>query len=152
MITVGAGSDLASYVGKTLGVSDWVTLDLQALRDFGRLTGDQHWVHTDPDRAAREMPGGEVIAHGFLLLSLITNLSHQIYTVSNAKRWINYGIDRLRFTAPVTPRDRVRLEITLANLEPLRPDATRLTLNCRLDVEGHDRPALVAHWIVIAYE
>ena len=73
------------------------------MRGFGAITGDEHWIHTDPERAARETPYGGVLAHGFLLLSLVIGLAGQVYTVNGAKSWLNYGLDKVRFTPPLSP-------------------------------------------------
>jgi acyl dehydratase len=151
MITVAQPEDLASYVGKELGTSAWRSIDEDDIAAFARLTGDDHWIHTDPERAGRETPFGGVIAHGFFTLALITALSRQCYAVTDVARWLNYGLDRVRFTMPITPRDRVRLKASLAGLEAVERGATRLRISCVLEIDGKAKPALVADWTMIAY-
>ena len=151
MIEVDHPEGLRPFIGQELGVSEWRGLTLEDLRGFGAITGDEHWIHTDPERAARETPYGGVLAHGFLLLSLVIGLAGQVYTVRGAKSWLNYGLDKVRFTNPVTLADRLRLRVTLVELEPQPRGGTRLKLALALEIDGKPRPALVADWISIAY-
>jgi acyl dehydratase len=151
VIEVAHPEELRPFVGKELGVSGWRSLTLEDLRGFGAITGDEHWIHTDPERAARETPYGGVLAHGFLLLSLVIGMAEEIYTVHGAKSWLNYGVDKVRFTHPVTLADRLRLRVTLLELEEHRGGGTRLKLGLVLEIDGNPRPALVADWICIAY-
>lgn len=151
-LAVDSVADLHPYVGHELGVSSWMALREQDILSFGALTGDQHWIHTEPARARAEagLPG--VLAHGFLVLSLITGLGSQCYTVQNARRWTNYGLEKLRFTAPVFPGDELRLRLTLGVMQPGPGNTTRLDLGCELERRGEQRPALVATWIVLVEE
>ena len=96
----GAASELADAIGETFGPGPWLTVDQEMISAFADLTGDRQWVHIDPDRAAREMPGGKTIAHGYLLLSLLGRLIPELYSVQ-ARTVLNYGVDKLRFLAPV---------------------------------------------------
>ncbi len=151
MIEVDHPEELRPFVGQELGVSQWRSLSLEDLRDFGAITGDEHWIHTDPERAAREAPYGGVIAHGFLLLSLVIGMAQEVYAVRGAKSWLNYGLDKVRFTNPVTLADALRLRVALVELEQQPRGGTRLKLALTLEIEGKPRPALVADWISIAY-
>lgn len=151
MIKVNRVSDLQDYIGKELGVSDWVEIDEAKIQAFGSLTGDTHWVHMDGARAREQTPFGGVIAHGYLVLSIVTGLSKECYEVGSADRWMNYGLDRVRFTAVVTAGSRLRLRMTLMELEPQK-HGTRLRFGCQIELEGSDRPAAVCEWICIAYE
>jgi acyl dehydratase len=144
-------ADLAPLVGQKLGVSEWIAINEDAITSFGRITGDTHWVHMDAERARRETPFGGIIAHGFLLLAVITGLSGQCYAVRGARRWLNYGLDRVRFTAVVTAGSRLRLRMTLLALEPQKA-GTRLRLGCTIELDGSERPAAVCEWICIAFE
>jgi len=151
VITVDRAGRLAARVGGELGVSDWISLSEADIATFAAVTGDEHWLHTDPPRAARAAPFGGVIAHGFLALSLVTALSKQCYEVRSAVRWLNYGLDRIRFTAPLRPDQAVRLRLSLTDIQAA-PDATRLTLHCVLETEASTIPVLVAEWIVLVFE
>jgi acyl dehydratase len=151
MIEVDRAAELAPFVNSELGYSAWVQLDEETIASFGRLTGDTHWVHMDTDRARRETPFGRTIAHGFLVLAIVTGLSKQCYAIRSARRWLNYGLDRVRFTAVVIAGSRVRLRLTLLALEPQR-SGTRIRLGCTLELEGSERPAAVCEWICIAFD
>jgi acyl dehydratase len=151
MITTDTAQELSMLVGSELGISDWITLSEEDVLTFADVSRDRHWVHTDPERAARETEYGGVLAHGFHVLSLITDLSNQCYAIRGAERWLNYGLDRVRFTAPVRPGDELRLRLTLRGVAP-REAATRLELDCVLELRDSPRPALAATWIVIVIE
>jgi acyl dehydratase len=151
VIVVDNAARLLDHVGTELGVSDWITLTEQDIQAFAEVTRDRHWVHTDRDRAARETPFGGVLAHGFLVLALITDLANQCYTVRGATRWLNYGLDRVRFTAPVRAGDELRLRTRLTAVEP-SGGTTRLNLECTVELRGSERPAAVATWIVLVVE
>ncbi len=151
MLSVEKPQDLARYVGQKLGTSDWVLVDQAMINAFAEVTGDQSWFHVDPERARREMPGGNPIAHGFLTLSLFARMSSTIYEIRERRRGVNYGLNRLRFTAPVPAGTRVRLHETLKAAEPIE-GGMRLTLDCVVEIENAPRPALLAEMIVLALE
>src|SRR5581483_5299501 len=143
MVEVEKPADMKAYVGKPLGSSGWVAIDQAMIDKFADATGDHQWIHVDVERAKREMPGGRTIAHGFLTLSLIAGLAHQIWTVRKRSRGINYGSNRVRFTAPVPVGSRVRLTQTLKQAEDIE-GGVRLTFESTMEIEGSPRPALVA--------
>ena len=101
MLTVERPVDLVAYVGKKLGTSDWVLVDQERIDKFAAATLDEAWFHVDPERSARDMPGGRTIAHGFLTLSLFAHMTETIYAIRRQRRGVNYGLNRLRFPAPV---------------------------------------------------
>lgn len=143
-------TDLADASGELLGVSSWTELSERDLQEFGRLTGDEHWIHVDPVRAAAESPFGSVIAPGFLTLALLTGLHHECYSVDSARRQLNYGLDRVRFIRALLPGTRFRLELTLTDVEPV-PSGARVHLDCRLVTEAGD-PVLAASWLNLVIE
>ncbi|WP_199435240.1 MaoC/PaaZ C-terminal domain-containing protein [Qaidamihabitans albus] len=146
----GSTRDLEAARGELLGVSDWAELGERDLQEFGRLTRDEHWIHVDPDRAAAEGPFGSVIAHGFFTLSLVTGLGNECYAIDAAQRWVNYGLDRVRFLRPLTPGMPFRLELTLEDVE-ITPSGGRLRLGCSLVTRTGD-PVLAATWLVLVIE
>lgn len=147
-VTLERAADLAAFVGHTLGVGEWVTVEQSQVDAFATLTGDDHWIHVDVERAAAEMPGGHTIAHGFFLLSLVPVLQRGIYTIRQRGRGLNYGCDRVRFTAPVPVGSRVRLRQSVR--ECRRLDAgTRITFESTFEIEGRERPAMVADTILL---
>jgi acyl dehydratase len=144
-------ADLVAYVGSKLGTSDWVVLDQQKIDAFATLTGDDHWIHVDVERAKNEMPGGKTLVHGFLTLSLIPYLQRTVFTVSKRGKGLNYGCNRVRFTSPVQVGARVRLHQTVKACEPLA-DGARMTFQCTVEVEGQERPALVAETVLQMFD
>ena len=108
MLVLDKPQDLKDYVGKELGVSDWLAIDQDRINQFADATGDHQWIHVDVERAQRELPIGNTIAHGFLTLSLIPMLVAEIFTITSKTRGINYGLNRVRFTGMVPAGSRVR--------------------------------------------
>ena len=106
---------LAALTGQRVGSSSWITLDQTRINQFAEATGDHQWIHVDVERAKKDMPGGKTIAHGFLTLSLIPMLNHQISHINNVRNGINYGCNKVRFTSPVPAGSRVRVR---ANASP----------------------------------
>lgn len=147
-IEVETAADLAAHVGSALGASRWVTVTQADIDAFAALTGDDHWIHVDGERAAREMPGGATIAHGLHLLSLIPDLQRDIYAVRRRGRGLNYGYDRVRFTDTVPVGSRVRLSLTLVEVAPHRA-GTRLVTEATIEREGAEKPALVARHLLL---
>lgn len=144
-------ADLIQHVGKKLGTSAWHLIDQTTVDEFARITGDDQWIHVDIARAKRELPQGSTIAHGFLLLALIAAWMHEIYRIKGAARSINYGFDYLRFLSPVPVGARVRLHQTLKNAE-LIEGGVRVLIECGIEIENSQKPALVAHHITLALE
>ena len=151
MLIVDTPADMKAHVGEKIGSSDWMTVDQAMIDKFADATGDHQWIHVDVDRAKREMPGGTTIAHGFLTLSLLAGLAHQTHDIRKRSRGINYGSDRVRFTAPVPAGSRVRLHQTLTKVEDIK-GGVRMTFESQMEIEGQDRPALVAETIALAYD
>lgn len=151
MITVAYPQDLKEYVGKEVGVSSWVTVDQEMIDKFADATGDHQWIHVDVERAKRELPTKNTIAHGYLTLSLIPRLASELMTVENRSRGINYGSNKVRFTGMVPAGSRVRLRQKIDAVEDVKGDGVRVISTCTMEVEGADRPALVAETIGISY-
>ena len=143
---------LKAHIGKRLGSSDWLTVDQKMIDQFAEATGDHQWIHIDVERAKTEMPGGKTIAHGYLTLSLLPKLNQGIFKVTKRKRGVNYGSNKVRFTAPVPAGSRVRGHLTLKGIEDLGKGCSRLTMEASVEVEGNERPALVAETLSLVYE
>ncbi|MCW5770087.1 MAG: MaoC family dehydratase [Rhodospirillaceae bacterium] len=143
-------ADLPNHIGRRLGPSRWVTIDQPMIDGFAAVSGDRHWVHTDPERARRDLPWGNTLAHGYLTLSLITDLMGDVLAL-RFKRAMNYGLNRVRFTNAVPAGSRVRLFATLKSAEPTDDGGMRLISQCEIAIEGKERPALVAETISIFY-
>jgi acyl dehydratase len=138
-------SQLGARVGQELGVSDWVTIDQSRIDKFAACTGDHQWIHVDVERAERESPYGGAVAHGYLTLAMIAPLSMQIGVIpKDAAAGLNYGVDKARFLAPVPAGARVRLRVVLTGVEPKDGGQAIMKTRNTLEVEGSDKPAVVA--------
>jgi acyl dehydratase len=139
---------LAARVGSEIGVSAWRTIDQPAIDAFGRLTGDQHFIHVDPVRAAKVLPSGGTIAHGFFTLSLLSNMAYQVCpTIEGVRFPLNYGFNRLRFVAPVPVGSRVRGRFVLKSVDVIDAAQRQIIYEASVEIDGALKPALVAEWL-----
>jgi acyl dehydratase len=143
--------DLAKHIGQELGPSDWMTVDQAMIDKFAEATGDHQWIHVDVERAKREMPGGKTIAHGYLTLSLVPRLAQTLVKVTEVSRGVNYGSNKVRFTSTVPAGARIRLHQKIVKVEPVEGNGVRVTSEVKMEVEGQERPALVAEIMGIRY-
>ena len=150
-LTVDKPQDLAQHIGKDLGPSDWITVDQPMIDKFAEATGDHQWIHVDVERAKREMPGGKTIAHGYLTLSLVPRLASTLVKVTAVSRGVNYGSNKVRFTSTVPAGARIRLHQKIVKVEPVENNGVRVTSEVKMEVEGQERPALVAEIMGIRY-
>ena len=140
----------APFVGRELGASNWVTVDQDRIHAFAACTGDRQWIHVDVARARRESPFGGPIAHGYLTLSLVAAMVMELGVIPpDAATGLNYGLDKVRFVAPVKAGARVRTRAILLAVEPQSEDRVLLKLNCTLEIEGEAKPALVAELLCL---
>ena len=152
MTTKIAGADeLKKRVGDHLGYSDWHEITQERVNQFAEATGDHQWIHVDVERAKREMPGGKTIAHGYLTLSLVPRLASTLVKVKEVARGVNYGSNKVRFTSVVPAGARIRLHQRIVKVEPVEGHGVRVTSEVRMEVEGQERPALVAEIMGIRY-
>lgn len=142
--------ELRAAVGSTLGTSDWVTIDQEQINLFADATGDHQWIHVDEERA-KAGPFGTTIAHGFLTLSLLPALIKQAYRVDHVTMGVNYGLNKVRFTAPVPVGSKVRGVVELVDASDVAGGAVQLTTKVTVEIEGSERPALVAEWLLRQY-
>jgi acyl dehydratase len=138
--------ELAGRVGEEVAVSPWVEIGQERIDTFAKAIDDFQWIHVDRDRA-KASPFGGTIAHGFLTLSLLSHLSERTFSFADRRMGVNYGLNRVRFTSPVGAGSRVRARFTLAKYEPIEANGVQVTWNTTVEIEGADRPALVAEWI-----
>jgi acyl dehydratase len=142
--------EAANYVGRAIGVSPWVTIDQAMVDGFANSTHDPDWMHVDVERSRRESPYRGTIVQGFLMLSLLIDLSHQIGLVPKGTSYaLNYGLDRVRFTSVVLTGARVRTHATLAAVEPRGEGRTLFKAHHRMEVEGQEKPSMVADWLTL---
>lgn len=144
-------ADVKAYEGREIGVSDWILVDQDRINRFADATEDHQWIHVDVERAKREMPNGRTIAHGFLTLSLIPRLSQGIWKIEKRSRGLNYGLNKLRFTAPVPVDSRVRLKQKLVAADDVKDNGVRLTFENTIEIDGATQPALVAESLSIVF-
>jgi acyl dehydratase len=141
--------ELKAAVGETLGSSDWVTIDQKQIDTFAEATGDHQWIHVDTEKA-QNGPFGTTIAHGFLSLSLTPIFGWQVYKVENVKMAINYGLNRVRFTAPVPAGSRVRGTFELADVSEVS-GGVQVTSKVTVELEGSEKPACIAETLLRFY-
>jgi acyl dehydratase len=141
---------LGERVGRELGLSDWVTIDQPRIDTFASCTGDRQWIHVDVERARRESPFRGPIAHGYLTLAMVAPLAMQVGVIpSDAAAGLNYGIDKVRFLAPVPAGARVRLRVVLVGIEPREGGQVIMKTLNTLEVEGSEKPALIAETLAL---
>lgn len=135
--------DAKALEGQEVGLSDWVVIDQHRIDQFAEATADHQWIHVDTDRAAREMPDGKTIAHGYLTLALIPALTAEFIEVENVARAINFGLNKVRFYTPVPVASRLRARAKVLQARR-RAGALLLTGEVRIEVEGERKPACIA--------
>ena len=136
---------LEGQVGKEIGVSPWLEVTQARIDTFAKAIDDFQWIHVDRERA-KSSPYGGTIAHGFLTLSLLSHLAESTFSFSDRKMGVNYGLNRVRFTAPVPSGSKVRARFTLGKYEKL-DGGVQVTWNTVVECEGIEKPVLVAEWI-----
>jgi acyl dehydratase len=149
MLTLNGLDEVRAHVGKELGVSDWHLVTQEAIDEFARVTGDDQWIHVDVERA-RESPFGGTIAHGYYTLSLAPRFSYDMFTFSGFAFGVNYGLNRVRFPAPMPVGDRVRMRAVLAAVEDI-PGGAQLTTELTFEREGGEKPVCVAESLARVY-
>ena len=143
MYTISSIDDAKALEGVEVGVSDWIVVDQHRIDQFAEATADYQWIHVDTERAAREMPGGKTIAHGYLTLSLIPALTNNFVEVKNLERAINFGLNKVRFLTPVQVGAKLRGSATVLQARQ-RAGALLLTSEVRIEIEGERKPACLA--------
>jgi len=143
--------EIKAYVGKEIGVSDWFTLDQDRISRFADVTEDHMFLHVNPE-AASQTPFGGTIAHGLLTLSMMPVMAYQaVPGVSGTKMGVNYGYNKVRFMAPVKSGKRVRGRFVVKALEPQSGGRMQIVHDCAIEIEGEEKPALVAEWITMVW-
>ena len=143
-------SELAACVGQEVAISDWLTITQEQVNLFAQATGDHQWIHVDPEKA-REGPFGGPIAHGFLTLSLLPKFFESSLEIVQSRMGVNYGLNRVRFTAPVPVGSRLRARLKLLACAPIDNDGQQMTWEVTVEREGSARPVCVAESLVRRY-
>jgi acyl dehydratase len=146
---------LAAYqnmVGNEIGVSSWHLVDQNRINVYADVIEDHQFIHVDPERAKRETAFGSTVAHGFLTMSLLSIMSYEVMPIiENTTMGVNYGFDRLRFISPVRAGSRVRGRFTLMEAKLRKPGELQSRTHVSVEIEGEEKPALVADWIGLIY-
>jgi acyl dehydratase len=139
--------EIKARIGTEIGVSDWILIDQKAIDIFADVTGDHQFIHVDP-AAATQTPFGGTVAHGFLTLSLLSQMAAGVMLIPpTIKMAVNYGFEKVRFIAPVRSGKRVRGRFTLVSVEEKRPGQWQFLHHVIVEIEGEEKPALTADWI-----
>jgi len=149
MLTLTGIEDVRGYVGKELGVSEWHLVTQEAINEFADVTGDDYWIHTDPVRAA-DTPFGGTIAHGYYTLSLAPMFSYAMFSLEGFAFGVNYGVNRVRFPAPMPVGERVRMRAKLLAVDDV-PGGLQLTVQQTFEREDADKPVCVAEALTRVY-
>ena len=150
MTEIESVAGLGERVGREVGVSEWVEVSQERIQGFAEATEDRQWIHTDPERAARDSPFKGTIAHGFLTLSLLSEMGRTAMKMGGVRMGINYGLDRVRFIAPIPAGSRVRGSFHLAAFREA-DDWALATWSVTVEREGGDKPCCAAEWLVRYY-
>jgi acyl dehydratase len=151
MIEIADVSELRAHLGRELAVSEWFTMTQERIAQFADATGDHQWIHLDQERAARESPYKTTIAHGFFTLSLLSALLRTAVSIGGQKLTINYGLNRVRFVSAVPADARVRARVTPISVDVVGGGASQVVWNVMVEREGHEKPCVVAEWLVRYY-
>ena len=144
-------AEMKTKEGHVFPPSEWITVTQEMINQFAEVTGDHQWIHVDVERAKTQMPGGSTIAHGFLTLSLLPKLSYTLYEVESAKLGYNYGADKLRFISPVKAGAKVRMTSSLKKVDA-KPGSGKIYMECIVEIEGEEKPALLYEMISMIVE
>lgn len=143
-------NDLTACIGQEVAVSDWITITQQQVNLFAEATGDHQWIHVDPEKASKG-PFGGTIAHGFLTLSLIPRFFESAFEITNSRMGVNYGLNKVRFTAPVPVGSRLRARMKLLACDPIDNAGVQMTWEVTVERDGSIKPVCVAESLVRRY-
>lgn len=148
--TVVSLEDVKSVEGKDLGYSEWREITQEMIDTFAEATDDHQWIHTDPERA-KDGPFGAPITHGFLTLSMIIPFWSELFDVTGVKTKVNYGLDKVRFTSPVKVGSRIRMNVVVKEVSEVKGNGLHLVADGTIEIEGQERPAVVATFLTRFY-
>jgi acyl dehydratase len=144
--------DLQNRVGEEISISDWLTVTQERIDQFAKAIDDYQWIHVDVEKAKRELPYKNTIAHGFLTMSLLSRFLYEAMEFGPARMGLNYGMNRLRFVSPVPTGSRLRARFKLKKYEAVDDEGVQMTWDVTVELEGQAKPALVAEWLTRRYE
>ncbi len=143
-------SEIKNFLGKEVGLSNWVKITQEDINTFAKLTDDEQWIHVDVARAKNESPYGRTIAHGFMILSLASKFCYECFYVEDIVMGVNYGLNKVRFINATKSDDEVRGRISLLDYEPI-PNGAKYIMNITFEIKGESKPACIAEFIAQVY-
>jgi acyl dehydratase len=144
-------SEFKKMIGKALPTSDWIVISQEMINDFATATLDKQWVHVDVERAKRESPFKNTIAHGFLSVALLSKFLGDLIQIDSIKLGLNYGLNSVRFANPVPVNSKLRLKSTVKNIEDHK-NGIKVTFSCFVEIEGEKKPACIAEFLTLLFE
>ena len=145
-------AELKALAGKEMGTTDWYKITQEMINDFAKATGDDQWIHTNPEMCKQFSPFKTTVAHGFLNLSFSPKLMAEIFKVNSVKMGLNYGANKVRFMNPVPVNSKVRMKTILLEAEDAMPRGLKITVACTYEIDDSEKPACYAELISILYE
>ena len=143
-------SELENFIGKELGLTEWMTIEQERINSFAASTEDTQWIHTDPERSAAFSPYKKTVAHGFLVLSLASKISYDAFSIENIVMGVNYGLDKVRFPNATKSGAKLRGRVSLMEYDAI-PGGAKYKVKIVFELEGEEKPACVAEFIAMAY-
>jgi len=142
--------ELKDYVGKELGLTEWMIMEQERINSFAEATEDMQWIHTDPERSAAFSPYKKTVAHGFLVLSLASKISYDAFSIENVVMGVNYGLDKVRFPNATKSGAKLRGRVSLMEYDAI-PGGAKYKMKIVFELEGEEKPACVAEFLAMAY-
>lgn len=139
-------------LGKQLPTGNWYTVTQQMINDFANATLDKQWIHVDEKRAAKESPFKSTVAHGFMSVSMISNILAETFTIRSVKMGLNYGLNKVRFPNPVPVNSKLRMLTTVKEIEKIANNGIKVTFSCTIEIKGQKKPACVAGFLAALFE
>ena len=143
-------TELKNFIGKELGLTDWMQMSQQKIDDFAKITDDKQWIHTDPEKSALYSPYKKTVAHGFLVLSMISRISFNAFSIENVVAGINYGLDRVRFPNATKSDSTYRGRVSLIEFSEI-PGGAKYKLKIEIEIKGEEKLACIAEFLALAY-
>tara|TARA_Y100000768_G_scaffold293372_1_gene227280 strand:- start:842 stop:1327 length:486 start_codon:yes stop_codon:yes gene_type:complete len=143
-------TELKNFIGKELGLTDWMQMSQQKIDDFAKITDDKQWIHTDPEKSALYSPYKKTVAHGFLVLSMVSRISFNAFSIENVVAGINYGLDRVRFPNATKSDSTFRGRVSLIEFSEI-PGGAKYKLKIEIEIKGEEKPACIAEFLALAY-
>ena len=143
-------TELKNFIGKELGLTSWMQMSQKKINDFAEITDDKQWIHTDPEKSALYSPYKKTVAHGFLVLSMVSRISFNAFSIKNVVAGINYGLDRVRFPNATKSDSTYRGRVSLMEFTVI-PGGAKYKLKIVIEIQGEEKPACVAEFLALAY-